>query len=250
VPTNPARVNAARQAAASWATSAGLNPPPARLVHSIPLWRRIAVWPLAAAVHLWCKTVRSTISDREQALIRSLDEPVIFVIWHNRLFLSVDLIRRYRGARPFYPLVSASRDGAWLEAFFSARGIRAVRGSSSRLGREAASGLVEQLRLGHDAGITPDGPRGPVYGMKPGALIVARRSHAKMLLVGMDFESSARLPTWDGFHLPRPFSTVHLRVLLVIADEKEGRDESARRLEALMREINPDRKPAPVRKSA
>jgi lysophospholipid acyltransferase (LPLAT)-like uncharacterized protein len=85
-----------------------------------------------------------------------------------------------------------------------------VRGSSSRLGREAAKALVDVMRAGDDVGITPDGPRGPVYEMKPGALIVARRAQAAVVLVGMDFESSWRLPSWDGFHLsrsPSPAST-------------------------------------------
>ena len=35
---------------------------------------------------------------------------------------------------------------------------------------------MDVLRAGCDAGITPDGPRGPVYEMKAGALVVARRA--------------------------------------------------------------------------
>ena len=63
-------------------------------------------------------------------------------------------------------------------------GVGTVRGSSSRLGREAATTLVETLRAGHDIGLTPDGPRGPRYELKPGGLIVARRTRAPLLLIG------------------------------------------------------------------
>jgi hypothetical protein len=83
--------------------------------------------------------------------------------------------------------------------------------------------------------------------MKPGALIVARRSHSRVVLAGFDYESSWRVPSWDGFHLPKPFSRVHLRIVQVGAEEMEDRDEAARRLGARLAEINPDRRPAPVR---
>jgi len=49
------------------------------------------------------------------------DEPVAIVLWHNRLFLSAEIVRRYRQGRPAYALVSASKDGAWLSAFFRSR---------------------------------------------------------------------------------------------------------------------------------
>jgi lysophospholipid acyltransferase (LPLAT)-like uncharacterized protein len=147
-----------------------------------------------------------------------------------------------------YGLISASRDGAWLAAFFSACGLRAVRGSSSRLGHEGAKALVDVLRSGNDAGITPDGPRGPAYEMKAGALVVARRAQRTVALTGVDYESSWRLRTWDGFHVPRPFSRLHLRLEVVEVDARGDRDETARRMGAILAAINPDRKPAPLRK--
>ena len=91
-------------------------------------------------------------------------------------WLAAEIVRRYRQGRTPYALVSASQDGAWLTAFFSLVGLRTVRGSSSRFGREAANELVEIMRAGRDIGITPDGPRGPRYEIKPGAIIVPRRT--------------------------------------------------------------------------
>jgi lysophospholipid acyltransferase (LPLAT)-like uncharacterized protein len=125
-----------------------------------------------------------------------------------------------------------------------------VRGSSSRLGREAATALVSTLRDGNDIGITPDGPRGPVYEMKPGAVIVARRAQARIVLIGMDFESSLRLPSWDGFYLPRPFSRVHMLFVAVAPGELEDRDECTRALGERLCAMSPDRRAAPVRKPA
>jgi lysophospholipid acyltransferase (LPLAT)-like uncharacterized protein len=249
VPANAPLVNAARQAGVNCETRAPLNTAPETHIHQFPLWRRAAVWPLAAFVRLWSMTIRVTLLPEDLRVLQR-DEPILFVLWHNRLFIMAELTRRYRPGRAMYGLISASRDGAWLAAFFSACGLRAVRGSSSRLGHEGAKALVEVLRAGSDAGITPDGPRGPAYEMKAGALVVARRARRTVALAGVDYESSWRFPSWDGFHVPKPFSRLRLRLVVVEVDAREDRDDTARRLGGILAQINPDRKPPPVRKKA
>lgn len=168
------------------------------------------------------------------------DEPIAMVLWHNRLFLSAEIVRRYRKGRPAYALVSASRDGAWLAAFFSIAGMRTVRGSSSRLGREAAMALVGVLRSGQDIGVTPDGPRGPCYDLKPGALIVARRTQTPLLLIGAEFHSAWRVKSWDRFYLPKPFSRVTMRGVIVPAAALAERDNAERHIRTQLLAINPD----------
>jgi lysophospholipid acyltransferase (LPLAT)-like uncharacterized protein len=200
---------------------------------------------------MWWRTIRISLPPEDLAVISHQGEPTLFVLWHNRLFLAADVARLYRGGHPLYSLISASKDGAWLAALFSALGLRAVRGSSSRLGREATSDLLEVLRSGCDVGITPDGPRGPVYEMKPGAFVVARRARTRVVLVGMDFESSWRMASWDGFHVPKPFSQVHMRFETVDAGQLDDRDDAAQQLGGRLAEMNPDRRPAPpVRRQA
>jgi hypothetical protein len=210
----------------------------------------MVVWPAAALIRLWAMTVRMSIPGEDLGVITDASQPTIFVLWHNRLFMVAEIVRRFRVGHPVHGLVSASKDGAWLAAYYSVAGLGAVRGSSSRLGREAATALVATLRSGHDIGITPDGPRGPVYEMKPGATIVARRAQARVVLIGMDFESSWRLPSWDGFYLPRPFSRVHMRFVAVAPHELADRDECTRVLGERLAATSPDRSAAPVRKRA
>ena len=86
--------------------------------------------------------------------------------------------------------------------------------------------------------------------MKPGALIVARRTGTRVVLVGVDFESSWRLASWDGFHLPRPFSRATMCFETVGVDELADRDQAASALGARLMQMNPDRKPTPVRRRA
>lgn len=211
-------------------------------MHGISGWRRVVLWPLGLLVRLWGMSLRVEQSPADLRNFSKCDEPIALVMWHNRLFLAAEIFRRYRNPDTMYALVSPSRDGAWLTAFFSLIGLRTVRGSSNSLGREAAAALVGILRQGHDVGITPDGPRGPRYEFKPGALIVARRTKTPLLLVGVDFESAWRLnKAWDRFYLPKPFSRVRMRCELVTAEELADREGAAARLQKRLIALNPDR---------
>ncbi len=189
-------------------------------------------------VRAWGFSLRITLSDASRQLLVEVSEPTLFVLWHNRLFVAAELCRRFRSGRPIHSLISASKDGAWLAAFFESMGLRAVRGSSSKGGREAAAELVRVLREGHDAGITPDGPRGPIYVCKPGALVVARRAGARVLVIGVTYSSAWHLRSWDRFLLPLPFSQVRLTLRELPPATLEG-GEALARLESALHELNP-----------
>ena len=209
-------------------------------MHGIDGWRRVVLWPLAVVVRLWGRSLRMETSPEDLRNYTRRDGAVAIILWHNRLFLAAEIVRRYRQGRPTYALVSASRDGAWLTAFFSLVGMRAARGSSSRLGREAASALIEVQRAGHDIGITPDGPRGPCYEVKPGAVIVPRRTGSPVLLVGGEFTRAWRLKSWDRFYLPLPFSRVQMRCEVIENDQLADRAAAVARIQARLIALNPD----------
>jgi len=256
VPVNPARVNWNDSVLAQprvCATNALLNPPsttsdPHSQVQHISGWRRLVMWPFALLVRSWIATLRLDETEPDVTNFTKCDQPVAMVLWHNRLFLAALIFRRYRKGRPMYALVSASKDGAWLDAFFSLIGLQTVRGSSHKLGREAATALVEVLRDSKDVGITPDGPKGPIYEVKPGALIVTRRTKTPILLIGAEFASAWRLrKAWDKFYLPKPFSRVRMRCELIPAEDLADRDAATARIQARLLELNPDREFAPVK---
>ena len=196
-------------------------------------------------VRWWARSLRFVTTPEDLINVSKDDMPVALIVWHNRLFLTAEVHRRYREHRPLYALISASRDGALLEAFFTmVGGLRAVRGSSSNFGREAATALIDLQREGHDIGITPDGPRGPCYDFKAGAVIIPRRSGSAVLLLGGEFESAWQLRSWDRFYLPKPFSRVRLRCELVAAEKLADRDAATIYLAERMRAINRDDVPA------
>ena len=202
--------------------------------------RRFALWLLALVVRAWGSTLRMTADYETHRRLRWSEQPVAVVVWHNRLFLAGEFARRYRTERPICALVSASKDGAWLAAFLRMMGVEPVRGSSSNLGREAAKTLIEKLREGSDVAITPDGPRGPMYTVEPGVLVVSRRVNAPMVLMGAEYGPARRLGSWDRFYLPLPFSRVQMRCQLLPPQNDAGEKLDADTVRSEMLAINPD----------
>ncbi|HEY4300113.1 MAG TPA: lysophospholipid acyltransferase family protein [Candidatus Didemnitutus sp.] len=213
---------------------------PAPTVAEVAGWRRAVLWMLALLLRVWGRTLRFEIDDRTRALLTKSDVPAVVTIWHNRLFLSAEIFRRYRSRRPLCGLVSASKDGAWLAAFYRIIGLEPVRGSSSNYGREAARALIEKMRRGYDIGITPDGPRGPCYTVEPGMLVVSRRVNAPMILIGAEFGPAFRMKSWDRFAIPWPFTRVRMRGAVIPATREDGTKPGPEDIRAALLAINPD----------
>jgi lysophospholipid acyltransferase (LPLAT)-like uncharacterized protein len=218
----------------------GLQTDETSIINEVRGWRRFLLRLLALLVRGWGRTLRFEVDASTRQLLASADKPVVFVLWHNRLFLTPVIFQRYYKHRRVHGLVSASKDGAWLAAFYRLIGIQPVRGSSSKLGREAARAVIAVLQAGHDVGITPDGPRGPVYTVEPGVLVVTRRQHAPMVLVGAEFGPAWRLRSWDRFYLPWPFTRIRLRMALLRPNGPDGTKLSADDLRTALLAINTD----------
>jgi len=180
--------------------------------------RRVVLWCVSVLYRVWAATIRLDIDARSLACATYHEEPVVIIMWHSTLFMAPIAYKRFRTKRPVFALISASRDGGELAYFFGKIGIGAVRGSSSRLGREAFGNLVRCSLEGNDITVTPDGPRGPAYVMKAGVVLAARRTHHRVLLGGITFGRSWRLNSWDRFVIPLPFSKVKMEAELIEMD--------------------------------
>ena len=188
---------------------------------SLGLISKVLLFPLGLLYRFWLFSIRfSFVCKSSKNEILALEEPVIVTLWHNRLFLAGEWQRRFRKNRKCFGLISGSKDGAWLEAFYSWSGIHAVRGSSNRGGSKAIRGLVRKLKDGHDVGITPDGSQGPQYTAKPGGLLVAKVASSPMLLLSFEYGKHFKLKSWDRFVIPLPFSRVLVRTKLFWVDKK------------------------------
>ena len=180
---------------------------------SLGFKQRFVFFPFGILYHLWVSTIRFKFIDSDsKSMIIQNTEPVIITLWHNRLFLAGEWQRRFRSGRKCFGLISGSRDGAWLEAFYGWTGIHAIRGSSNRGGSKAIRDLVRTLKSGNDIGITPDGSKGPIYEAKPGVILIGKLANAPLLLLGFEYGWHIKLNSWDKFVIPLPFSKVKVKV--------------------------------------
>jgi lysophospholipid acyltransferase (LPLAT)-like uncharacterized protein len=176
-------------------------------------WR--ARWLIAIGfwlLRIWERTLRYEVDDRAGLLAKQASESGIGAVWHNRLLIMPLVLKRFFPHRQGAALISASRDGGWIAALVQRIGFDVVRGSSSRQGAIAMLQLSDVLAGGRDVVITPDGPRGPVYVLGPGIVLLAQKSGAVVFPLHLEYSSCWRMKSWDRFILPRPFSKV--RVIL------------------------------------
>lgn len=173
--------------------------------------KRFTVWLSSLVIHLIGSTLRMTIEDRGGILNQPGHPPVIIAFWHNRTALMAYFYERYCRGRTALTFISRSRDGQFTTDVAARFGIKAVRGSSSRHGTSA---MLTAIRAASDQNvdlvITPDGPRGPVYQVQPGLIRLAQATQRPIVAVTYELKWKSRLRSWDGFHVPYPFSTCRL----------------------------------------
>ncbi len=135
------------------------------------------------------------------------------VYWHqHQLFCVRQLLEcRPMGVRLGF-LISPSVDGEIGAMLVSSMGAEAIRGSSTYTGARALRDYYQALTQdGVSPAITPDGPRGPLWKVKPGAILLAQMSQRPIL--PMAFAASrAWSIQWDRFVIPWPFAHVAIVV--------------------------------------
>ena len=193
-------------------------------------------WLLRVLVSGIGGTLRWRVEDPLGLLKDTPKRSCIFVFWHNRIFLMPYLFRKHWHTRQrdrVAVMVSASRDGEFLTGVLERFRLICVRGSSSRRGTEALREMADLVELGYDAGITPDGPRGPRYQCQNGAISLAQLTQAPIIPVSWDVSRKITVNSWDGFMVPLPFARATLRIgaPIAVAAGLNGEDFERKRVE-------------------
>lgn len=128
--------------------------------------------------------------------------PVIIVAWHASLLTSIYCHRR----RNVVIMTSLSEDGDLLTQILYNMGFKCVRGSSSRGGMRGLLEMMRLLKSGCTGAITVDGPRGPRHEVKPGAVLLAQKTGALLVPIGVGYSHCATLNNWDHTEIPLPGS--------------------------------------------
>jgi len=105
-------------------------------------------------------------------------------------------------------LISQSFDGELIARIIERLGFLTARGSSTRSGGSGLFALAKAVERGNPAVFTADGPRGPIYKAKPGAIKLAQVTGYDIGIFYAHPEKAWQLRSWDRFLIPKPFSRV------------------------------------------
>lgn len=208
---------------------------------SKPLYRRLRHHVGPALVHGLYRALAATwrVSFDECPAFQAdlaARRPVILAHWHGDELALIHLVVRYRIAT----LTSTSRDGELMDEVLRRLGAATARGSSSKGGASGLRALVQLCRKGgHNVSFAVDGPRGPIYQVKPGVFEFSRLMDAPVYAVSVGVSGPWILRrSWNRAVIPKPFSRVHIRIaecLPPVGREQDPRSpELAGQLEAAL----------------
>lgn len=197
----------------------------------------------SAFIHAIAKTWRIRAVNEEAYLSeRAAGKAGVLVLWHGEM-LPLLYYHRNRGIAV---LVSEHGDGEIIARILSDFGFRLVRGSSSRGAARALIAVDRELRAGVDVGITPDGPRGPLHSVAPGALLAAHRAGVRMIPLAARASAFWQLGSWDRFMIPKPFAKVTIAYGDPIAVEAPTSREAGEKIDLLANAMEAARQRLPA----
>jgi len=129
---------------------------------------------------------------------------VIYTFWHGRIFLGTYFFRN----RGIVVMSGYNKDARTMARVIERFGYGIARGSSTRGAKRAVVTMLHEIRKNRDVAFSIDGPRGPRYVAKPGAVWIAAKTGAAIFPFHMSPERKWVINSWDQFHIPKPFSRV------------------------------------------
>jgi lysophospholipid acyltransferase (LPLAT)-like uncharacterized protein len=173
---------------------------------------RLAAPLLLGIVRLWWRSCPIVAIVGEEHLNAVLARFPSFLpcYWHQHQLFGARflMLQQQRGRLRAGFLISPSVDGELGAMIVRRLGGYVIRGSSSHTGALALKDYFQALvREKVSPIITPDGPRGPPFVFKSGAVVLSQMSGRPMLPIAYA-ASRAKLVHWDRFVLPMPFSRI------------------------------------------
>jgi lysophospholipid acyltransferase (LPLAT)-like uncharacterized protein len=158
-------------------------------------------------IDVLCKTLRIHFINKD--IIDQLEKRnknYILGFWHSTMLLPWYLNRD----KNFAGLTSKSKDGDLLAKILKKWNYQVLRGSSTEGGDIALGLMIDFARNGYSIAITPDGPKGPPYKLKAGAVVSAKKAGLPLVLVGIGFKKKRFLKSWDRFQIPAFFTKANV----------------------------------------
>lgn len=132
-------------------------------------------------------------------------KPVVLAHWHGDELALLVLMRRYRVAT----IASTSKDGEMMNTVLLLMGAKTSRGSSTRGAVQALKGLLRLVKQGGNCSFAVDGPKGPIYKVKPGVFELSRMINGPIYAAGVACNRALHFPkSWNKTYLPKPFARI------------------------------------------
>ena len=186
------------------------------------LYRMLA--PLALGLMLlacrWCRVVRVAGIEHIRAALERAPS-FIPVYWHQHQLFCVKQLLELRGAGVKLGfLISPSVDGEFAAIIVRRLGAEVIRGSSSHTGARALRDYYQALaHEGVSPAITPDGPRGPPWKFKPGAILLSQLSQRPIIPMAYAASRAWKIK-WDRFVIPLPAARIAIVIGAPVAVAK------------------------------
>jgi lysophospholipid acyltransferase (LPLAT)-like uncharacterized protein len=151
----------------------------------------------------WCRVVKILGAPHIGAALARAPS-FIPVYWHQHQLLCAKYLFDQRAAGvKLGVLISPSVDGEFGALIVHRLGGEVIRGSSTHTGARALRDFYQALvHEGISPVIAPDGPRGPPWKFKPGALLLAQLSQRPVVPVSYCASRAWKIG-WDQFVIPK-----------------------------------------------
>jgi lysophospholipid acyltransferase (LPLAT)-like uncharacterized protein len=134
-------------------------------------------------------------------------QPCVYAHWHGDELVLIG----YYSYRGLAVLSSLSKDGTIMARTLRMLGYRVFRGSSSRGGARGLIGLIKAVKDGSQSALAVDGPKGPIYEVKPGVVELALRTKQPVIPVRTRCKRAWYIPrAWNKTYIPKPFTRVEV----------------------------------------
>jgi hypothetical protein len=191
------------------------------------LWERVQIslasWIGYLAVLLIGRSLRWEVYGWENwEAARKRGRGLVYTFWHREIFAACWFWRK----RGIVVMTSRNFDGEYIARIIQRHGYGAARGSSTYGASVALTEMIECLRNGRDAAFTIDGPRGPRYVAKRGAVMLSRATGAAILCFHVALHRAYVFRrTWDLTQFPLPFSQAAVFIAPPIAVPPQASEE-------------------------
>lgn len=134
----------------------------------------------------------------------NIENQYIITFWHRKIFTTCNATSNIKKKAS---MVSASNDGEILSEMLRREGNELIRGSSNRDNVKSLKEAMRFVKNKYTLGIAIDGPKGPIFEPKSGAIFIAQKTGLPIVPVSSYTNKKwILIKIWDRLEIPKFFS--------------------------------------------